>query len=293
MTVDFIDREKAEFGVEPICRVLPIAPSTYYAHKNKTPSERELRDRELKPEIMRVWEMSKCRYGAKKIWKQLLREGFDVARCTVERLMRSLGIQGIRRGAFKITTNSNKDALRPKDLVDRDFKVSAPNRLWVADFTYVATWSGFVYVAFIIDAYARRIVGWNVSRRMNTALVLDALEMALWQRSPDGELIHHNDAGVQYLSIAYSERLEEAGIAASVGSVGDAYDNALAETVNGLYKAEVIHHMGPWKGFDDVEYSTLEWVDWYNKERLFGTIGYVPPVELEAQYWEKEFMQVA
>lgn len=291
--VDYIDQKKTEFGVESICKVLPIAPSTYYAHKNRTPSERELRDQELKREIMRVWEESKCRYGADKIWKQLLREEFDVARCTVERLMKKLGIQGIRRGAFRITTNSDKDAIRPKDLVDRDFSVVAPNRLWVADFTYVATWSGFVYVAFIIDAFARRIVGWNVSRRMNTALVLDALEMALWQRSPDGNLIHHNDAGVQYLSIAYSERLEEAGIAASVGSVGDAYDNALAETINGLYKAEVIHHLGPWKGFDDVEYATLEWVDWYNKERLFGTIGYVPPAELEAEYWKSESMQAA
>lgn len=291
--VDYIDQKKTEFGVESICKVLPIAPSTYYAYKNRTPSERELRDQELKREIMRVWEESKCRYGADKIWKQLLREEFDVARCTVERLMKKLGIQGIRRGVFRITTNSDKDAIRPKDLVDRDFSVVAPNRLWVADFTYVATWSGFVYVAFIIDAFARRIVGWNVSRRMNTALVLDALEMALWQRSPDGNLIHHNDAGVQYLSIAYSERLEEAGIAASVGSVGDAYDNALAETINGLYKAEVIHHLGPWKGFDDVEYATLEWVDWYNKERLFGTIGYVPPAELEAEYWKSESMQAA
>lgn len=191
--VDFIDENRDELGVEPICAMLPIAPSTYYNHKNKASSKRELRDQELKPEIYRVWEESKCRYGADKVWKQLLREGFEVARCTVERLMRQLGIQGIRRGAFKVTTNSSKNAVRPKDLVDRYFSVVAPNRLWVADFTYVATWSGFVYVAFIIDAFARRIVDWNVSRRMNTALVLDALEMALWQRSPDGKLIHHND----------------------------------------------------------------------------------------------------
>lgn len=195
--VDFIDENRDELGVEPICAMLPIAPSTYYTHKNKSPSKRELRDQELKPEIYRVWEESKCRYGADKVWRQLLREGFDAARCTVERLMRKLGTQGIRRGAFKVTTNSNKNAVRPKGLVDRDFEVGAPNRLWVADFTYVATWSGFAYVAFIIDAFARRIVGWNVSRRMNTALVLDALEIALWQRSPDGGLIHHNDAGVQ------------------------------------------------------------------------------------------------
>jgi transposase InsO family protein len=291
--IEFINSNRNELGVEPICKLLPIAPATYYAYKNRVPSQRELRDQELRPEIMRVWEKSGCRYGSKKIWKQLLREGLDIARCTVERLMKDLEIQGIRRGAFKVTTNSNKDAIRPKDLLDCNFKVAAPDRLWVADFTYVATWSGFVYVAFIIDAYARRIVGWNVSRRMNTALVLDALEMALWQRNPDEKLIHHNDAGVQYLSVTYSECLKEAGIAASVGTVGDAYDNALAETINGLYKAEVIRHVGPWKGFDDVEYATLEWVDWYNKERLFGSIGYVPPAELETQYWEKEFMQVA
>lgn len=207
--------------------------------------------------------------------------------------MKTLGIEGIRRGAFKVTTTSDRRAARPLDLVDRNFQVSAPNRLWVADFTYVATWSGFVYTAFIIDAYSRRIVGWNVSRRMDTNLVMNALEMALWQRSPSGNIVHHNDAGVQYLSIAYGERLAEANIAASVGSVGDAYDNALAETINGLYKSEVIRHLGLWKGLDDVEYATLEWINWYNKERLFGSIGYVPPVELEANYWESEPMQVA
>lgn len=273
--------------------MLPIAPSTYYAAKKNKPSKRKKRDRELKSEIMRVWEESDCRYGARKIYRQLRREGFGVARCIVERLMRSLGIQGIRRGRFKVTTRQDKKATRPIDLVDRNFTVAAPNRLWVADFTYVATWSGFVYTAFIIDAYARKIVGWNVSRRMNTALVLDALEMALWQRDPESGLVQHTDAGVQYLSIAYSERLAEAQIAASVGSVGDAYDNALAETVNGLYKSEVIYHNGPWKGFNDVEYATLEWVEWYNNTGLFGTIGYVPPAELEAEYWRKESMLVA
>ena len=291
--IDYIDDHRNDYGVEPICKVLPIAPSTYYASKNQKLSEREQRDQELKPEVMRVWEESGCRYGARKIFRQLKREGFKVACCTVERLMKSLGIQGIRRGAFKVTTASDKNAARPIDLVDRNFIVAAPNRLWVADFTYVSTWSGFVYTAFIIDAYARKIVGWNVSRRMNTALVLDALEMAIWQRNPGSGLVQHTDAGVQYLSIAYSERLAEAGIAASVGSVGDAYDNALAETVNGLYKSEVIHHMGPWKGFDDVEYATLEWVEWYNNTRLFGSIGYVPPSELEANYWESGSMQVA
>ncbi len=291
--VDFIDDHKEKYGVEPICKVLPIAPSTYYANKDKEPSERQKRDTELKPEIMRVWEESRCVYGADKVWKQLNREGIAVARCTVERLMKDLGIRGVKQGAYVVTTRPDKNAQRPRDLVDRDFNVAAPNRLWVADFTYVATWSGFVYVAFIIDAFARKIVGWNASRRMNTDLVLNALEMALWKRNPGQGLTHHNDAGVQYLSIAYGERLAEAGIAASVGSVGDAYDNALAETINGLYKTEVIHHEGPWKGFDDVEYATLDWVDWYNNKRLFGTIGYVPPAELEAEYWEKEFMQVA
>ncbi len=207
--------------------------------------------------------------------------------------MKTFGIAGIRRGAFKVTTISDKRTVKPLDLVKRNFTAMAPNRLWVVDFTYVATWSGFVYTAFVVDAYARRIVGWNVSRRMNTDLALDALEMALWQRDPAKGLVHHSDAGVQYLSIAYSERLAQAGIAASVGTVGDAYDNALAETVNGLYKSEVIRHAGPWKGFDDVEYATLEWVDWYNKERLFGSIGYVPPAELEAKYWESESMLVA
>lgn len=291
--VDFIDDHKEKYGVEPICKVLPIAPSTYYANKDKEPSERQKRDTELKPEIMRVWEESRCVYGADKVWKQLNREGIAVARCTVERLMKDLGIRGVKQGAYVVTTRPDKNAQRPRDLVDRDFNVAAPNRLWVADFTYVATWSGFVYVAFIIDAFARKIVGWNASRRMNTDLVLNALEMALWKRNPGQGLTHHNDAGVQYLSIAYGERLAEAGIAASVGSVGDAYDNALAETINGLYKTEVIHHEGPWKGFDDVEYATLDWVDWYNNKRLFGIIGYVPPAELEAEYWEKEFMQVA
>jgi len=291
--VGFIDKHRAGFGVGPICKVLPIASSTYYAHKKKTLSKRQLRDDELKPKILLSWEKSKRRYGADKIWHGLLREGETVARCTVERLMRELGIQGCKRGAYKVTTVSDKNAEQPKDLVERNFSASAPNRLWVADFCYVATWTGFVYVAFIIDAFARRIVGWNVSKRMNTALVLDALEMAIWQRSPGKGLVHHGDRGVQYLSISYGERLVEAGIVASVGSVGDAYDNALAETINGLFKTGVIYHMKPWKGFDDVEFATLEWVDWYNNERLFGTIGYIPPAELEAEYWKKESMQVA
>lgn len=291
--VEYIDDNKSIYGVEPICEVLPIASSTYYANKSKGLSKRAARDEDIKPEIMRVWHGSGQRYGAKKIWHALKREGLEVARCTIERLMKALKIQGIRRGAFKVTTNSNKNAARPIDLVKRSFSSSAPNELWVADFTYVATWSGFVYVAFIIDAFARCIVGWNVSKKMDSDFVLEALEMAIWQRNPSEGLIHHNDAGSQYLSIAYSERLAQANIAASVGTVGDAYDNALAETINGLYKTEVIRHMGPWRGLDDVEYATLEWIDWYNKKRLFGSIGYVPPAELEAKYLKEESMQVA
>lgn len=286
--IDFINEHRDAYGVEPICQVLPIASSTYYASKDKKSSNREKRDQELKIEIMRVWKESRQIYGADKIWQTLKKEGIMVARCTVERLMRDMDIRGVKRGAYKRTTRSNENVSRPQDLVKRDFTASAPNRLWVADFTYVATWSGFVYVAFVIDVFSRMIVGWNVSRRMDTSLVLNALEMAIWQRNPDSGLTHHNDAGVQYLSVAYSERLAEAGIAASVGSVADAYDNALAETINGLYKTEVIHNSGPWKDFDDVEYATLDWVHWYNKDRLFGSIGYVTPRELEEKYWEKE-----
>lgn len=226
-------------------------------------------------------------YGARKVWWQLRREGFDVARCTVERLMRDMGLQGVIRGKAVRTTVSDKDAPCPLDKVNRAFHAPAPNRLWVSDFTYVATWKGFVYVAFIIDVYARYIVGWRVSRTAHTSFVLDALEQAIHQRQPgqNGGLIHHSDRGSQYLSIKYTERLAEAGIEPSVGSVGDSYDNALAETINGLYKAEVIHRRGPWRSFEAVEYATLEWVDWFNNKRLLGPIGNMPPAEAEAKFY--------
>jgi len=241
-------------------------------------------------EIKRVYEENKHVYGARKIYKQLLREKKEekVARCTVERLMKRLGIVGERRDSFKVTTKQDRSLNRPADLVKRNFTATAPNRLWVADLTYVATWSGFVYVAFIIDAFSNMIVGWNVSKRMTTDLVLCALECALWARCPEGNLISHNDAGSQYLSIAYTERLAEAGITASVGSVGDAYDNALAETINGLFKTEVIRKRAPWKNFEEVEYATLDWIEWFNNRRLMEPIGDIPPKEFEELYYEKQ-----
>jgi len=288
--LSFIDEQRALYGVEPICAQLPIAPSTYYQHKAresdaaKVPA-RLLRDRALMPQIQRVWEENFRVYGARKVWRQLTREGFAVARCTIERLMHKMGLQGIVRGKKRITTVSDPTQERAPDLVKRTFSASRPNQLWVADFTYVATWSGFVYVAFVIDVFARRIVGWRVDRSMKTELVLDALEQALWARKNRFELIHHSDRGSQYLSIRYTERLAEAGIIASVGTTGDSYDNALAETIIGLYKAEVIHHRGPWKGREAVEYATLEWVDWFNNRRLLEPIGNIPPMEREAEYY--------
>jgi len=288
--VTFIDEHRAHYGVEPICAQLPIAPSTYYYHKArevdpaKIPA-RHLRDKALKPQIQRVWEENFRVYGARKVWRQLKREGFSVARCTVERLMRKMGLQGVVRGKKKITTISGPAQDRAPDLVKRAFTASRPNQLWVADFTYVATWSGFVYVAFVIDVYARCIVGWRVSCSMKTELVLDALEQALWARKNRRHLIHHSDRGSQYLSIHYTERLAEAGITASVGTTGDSYDNALAETIIGLYKTEVIRHRGPWKGQDAVEYATLEWVDWFNNRRLLEPIGNIPPKERETEYY--------
>jgi transposase InsO family protein len=288
--LSFIDEQRAQYGVEPICAQLPIAPSTYYQHKardsdaSKIPA-RLLRDRALKPHIQRVWEENFRVYGARKVWRQLTREGFAVARCTVERLMQKMGLEGVVRGKKRITTISDPAQERAPDLVKRIFAASRPNQLWVADFTYVATWSGFVYVAFVIDVYARSIVGWRVDGSMKTELVLDALEQALWARNNRLELIHHSDRGSQYLSIRYTERMAEAGISASVGTTGDSYDNALAETIIGLYKAEVIHHRGPWKGRDAVEYATLEWVDWFNNRRLLEPIGNIPPVEREAEYY--------
>ena len=256
--IAYIDAFKERFGVEPICCQLPIAPSTYYAAKSRSPSARAMRDETLKSEIRRVHRDNFGVYGARKVWLQLCREGIPVARCTVERLMSGLGLKGVRRGAFKVTTTSDGRALRPADLVERDFQATRPNQLWVADLTYVATWNGFVYVAFVTDAFSRRIVGWRVSRSLRSDLALDALEMALWARGEerlDG-LVHHSDRGSQYLSIRYTERLAEAGAVASVGSNGDSYDNAIAETIIGLYKTEVIRQRGPWKNIDDVEFAT-------------------------------------
>ncbi len=279
-------------GVEPICRVLPIAPSTYHAHAARRADaaklpERAKQDLVRKTEIRRVFDANFQVYGVRKVWRQLGREGKTVARCTVARLMREMGLQGAIRGRFVKTTISNKAAPCPQDHVNRQFKAPRPNMLWLSDFTYVSTWSGFVYVAFIIDAFARRIVGWRVSRTAHTSFVLDALEQALHDRRPvrRGGLIHHSDRGVQYVSIKYSERLAEAGIEPSVGSVGDSYDNALAETINGLYKAEVIHRRGPWRSFEAVEYATLEWVDWFNHRRLLEPIGNIPPAEAEERYY--------
>jgi putative transposase len=288
----FIDEHREVYGVEPICRVLPIAPSTYYEHaaRQADPDRRparERRDAELCQEISRVFEANFGVYGVRKIWRQMQREGITVARGTVARLMRQIGLQGVVRGKRIRTTVSDAAAPCPRDRVNRQFKASRPNALWVSDFTYVATWSGFVYVAFVIDAFARRIVGWRVSRSARAAFVLDALEQALHDRQPlrRASLVHHSDRGVQYVSIRYTERLAEAGIEPSVGSVGDSYDNALAETVIGLFKAEVIHRRGPWRSFEAVEFATLEWVDWFNHRRLLEPIGNVPPAEAEAAYY--------
>ena len=290
--VPFIDEHRAEQGVEPICAELPIAPSTYYEHKAREADPERLparvkRDLALSVEVKRVWDDNYQVYGAKKVWRQLKREHIDAARCTVERLMNRLGIEGARRWAKCWTTISDDALARPADLVNRQFTATRPNQLWVADITFVATWAGFVYVAFIIDVFARRIVGWRVSRSLRTDLVLDALEQALWSRQDTEGLIHHSDRGCQYLSIRYTERLAQAGIDSSVGSVGDSYDNALAETINGLYKTEVIRRRGPWKNIEDVEYATLEWVDWFNHRRLLEPIGNVPPVEYEMMYYRQ------
>lgn len=288
----FIDEHRSVHGVEPICKVLPIAPSTYHNHvaKRADPeklSARAKRDIALKPEIERVFAENFEVYGARKLWRQLNREDVTVARCTVERLMADLGLQGVTRGKPVRTTVQDKAAPCPLDRVNRVFHASAPNRLWLSDFTYVSTWSGFVYVAFVIDAYARRIVGWRVSRTAHASFVLDALEQALHERRPvhRGGLVHHSDRGSQYVGIRYTERLAEAGIEPSVGSVGDSYDNALAETINGLYKAEVIHRGGPWRSFEAVEFATLSWVDWFNNRRLLEPIGNIPPAEAEERYY--------
>ena len=290
--IAFIDDQREAHGIEPICKVLPIAPSTYHAHAAKRAdpaklSARAQRDAALKPEIARVFAENFAVYGARKVWRQLQREGEEAARCTVERLMRSMGLEGVIRGKPVRTTISDKAAPCPLDHVHRQFRAPRPNALWVSDFTYVSTWTGFVYVAFVIDAYARRIVGWRVSRTAHTAFVLDALEQAVHERRPlhRAGLVHHSDRGSQYVSIKYTERLAEAGIEPSVGSVGDSFDNALAETINGLYKAEVIHRCGPWRSFEAVEFATLEWISWFNHRRLLEPIGNIPPAEAEQRYY--------
>ena len=287
--VRFIDAYREAHGVEPICAVLPIAPSTYYEQRarERDPSRvpaRAQRDAALRPEIQRVFDATRQRYGGKKVWKELRREGRVVARCTIQRVYKAMGLRGVVRGRHVQTTIPEPLAHRPQDLVQRNFTATRPNQLWVSDLTYVPTWRGFVYVAFVTDAFSRRIVGWRATTSLRTDLALDALEQALYDRETDGPLVHHSDRGSQYLAIRYTDRLLKAGIASSVGSRGDAYDNALAETINGLYKAEVIHHLGPWKGLEDVAYATLAWVAWYNAQRLMEPLGYVPPAEYEDQY---------
>ena len=294
--MDFVDDQRDDYGVEPICKVLPIAPSTYYEQKARQADPDRLpprirRDRVMRDEIQRVWDENFKVYGARKVWLELVREGHTVARCTIERLMRQMGLQGARRGQrFKVTTVSD-GAHRPPDLVKRDFTATQPNQLWVADLTYVASWAGFVYVAFVIDVFSRMIVGWRVSSTLRSDLALDALEQALHARPVNDVLVHHSDRGVQYVSIRYTERLAKSGIESSVGSVGDSYDNALAETIIGLYKTEVIRPRGPWRNLEHVEYATLEWVDWFNNRRLLEPIGDIPPVEFEQQHHDHQEAQ--
>jgi putative transposase len=293
--VAFLDAHRGVYGVEPICTVVPIAPSTYYEAKARQADPGRLparvqRDLLLREQIDRVWKENFRVYGVRKVWRQLNREKIRVARCTVGRLMRRLGLQGAIRGRKFKTTIGDDSAARPLDLVDRKFIATRPNQLWVADLTYVATWRGFVYVAFVIDVYARRIVGWRASSSLRSDLALDALEQAIYARSSrevEG-LVHHSDRGVQYLSIRYTERLAEAGIEPSVGSKGDSYDNALAESVIGLFKTEVIRRRGPWRSLEDVEFATLEWVDWFNTRRLLEPNGYLPPVEREEAYYRSQ-----
>jgi putative transposase len=290
--IAYIDAHRAKFGVEPICRALQFAPRTYWSAKARPLSARAVRDAELRPEILRVHRENFGVYGADKVWAQLNRERIPVARCTIERLMRDLGLQGAVRGKKHRTTVADDLAARPRDLVDRNFTAAAPNRLWVADLTYVRTWSGFVYVAFVTDVYARMIVGWQASRSLRTDLALDALEQAIWSRQRAGHdldgLVHHSDRGVQYLAIRYTERLAANGVVNSVGSRGDSYDNALAESINGLYKTELVRNKGPWRGLDDLELATLEWVDWFNHRRLFEDHGRIPPAEFEAMFYRQK-----
>jgi putative transposase len=282
----YIDEQRVTFGVEPICRALAIAPSSYYAARSRPPSARSVRDAELSVEISRIHRGNYAVYGARKLWRALRREGTAVGRDHVGRLMRGLGLRGAARGKTRRTTVASELSPRPADLVERVFSAPAPNRLWLADITYVSTWSGFCYTAFVIDAFSRRIVGWRVSSSLRAELALDALEMAIWSRRSDdlGGLIHHSDRGVQYLAIRYTDRLADEGAVTSVGSRGDSYDNALAETVNGLYKTELIRAQGPWRTADQVELATAAWVAWWNDQRLHSACGDVPPAEFEAAY---------
>jgi putative transposase len=299
--ISFIDEHKARFGVEPICTELAkhgcgIAPSTYYAAKTRPPSARRQADEALLVEIHRVHtEVGRGLYGVRKVWHQLRREGFKVARCTVERLMRQEGLQGVRRGKSFRTTRADASAVRPPDLVSREFHADEPNQSWVVDFTYVPTWSGMAFSAFVIDVFSRRIVGWRTANAMPTELPLDALEMALWTRAQADELVeglvHHSDAGSQYTSIRYSNRLTDVRAVASIGSVGDSYDNAMAESVIGLYKTELVRHEGPWRGVDDLELATMSWVWWFNEIRLHGEIGYVTPIEFENDHHSRKNAQ--
>ncbi len=286
--MSFINEHRERFGVEPICDVLQVAPSTYYAAVDRSPSARQIEDAKLTLDLLRVYEENQQVYGAEKLWTQMNREGIAVGRDRVARLMRAQGLAGEVRGKVWRTTFPAENRPRPADLVDRKFEAAAPNRLWVADLTYVSTWAGVAYTAFVTDVFSRYIVGWKVSMSLKAELALDALEMAIWSRNPidlDG-LIHHSDRGVQYLSIRYTERLAEEGVVCSVGSRGDSYDNALAESVNGLYKTEVIRKRGPWRSFEQLELATARWVDWYNKRRLHTSIGMMPPAEFEEQYYQ-------
>jgi putative transposase len=286
----YIDAHRERFGVEPICQTLQVAPSTYYAVKARQPSARNVRDAEVKREISRVHRENFAVYGIEKVWRQLLREGIRVGRDRVARLMRDLGLAGVMRGKKARTTQPSDAGERPADLVGRAFTAPAPNRLWVADLTYVSTWSGFAYVAFIIDAFSRALVGWRVATSLRANIALDALEMAIWARQSQtlAGLVHHSDRGVQYLSIRYTERLADAGAVTSVGSRGDSYDNALAETVVGLYKTELIHRRGPWRTADQVELATAEWVDWWNRRRLHGAADTLPPAAFEKLYHDRQ-----
>jgi putative transposase len=284
-----VDHLRDRFGVEPVCRVLQLCPGTYYGRKRRPPSARDQRDAVLMEQIQEIHTANYGVYGARRVHQQLQRQGVQVARCTVERLMRAHGLEGVRRGTARRTTIPDQSAARPPDLVNRRFTAERPDQLWLADITYVRTWEGWVYVAFVLDAFSRRIVGWQLAGHLRTDLPLDALEMALWQRSRDrpvqpGSLIHHSDQGCQYLSFRYASRLADLGVTASVGTVADSYDNAMAETLNGTFKAELIHRR-TWRTRDQVELAVVEWVHWYNHQRLHSAIGHLPPAEYEAAYY--------